>query len=592
MIRWLLRRFDPRIARELSAQEAAIMKGLSCSAISAALGGVVIWFIKHVVDAVDAKDAQRLVLLSLSVIAIACVKYVFARGQNFYLTQAANRLTSDLRIRLYDRLQSLPMNYFNSQRAGNIQSALTNDVNVYQNAVTVVRDAIEGPIKIASGLFIACSMQWQLTLVSLVILPVLAYVIQRNARKMKVAQANVQSDLSNLAAMSQESLQGTRIVKAFSAEGHMIRRFTELVESSFQSQTVAARRVAVLKPLVELIGSVGVALVILVCAWLVKNSRLEVANLTAFLFALDQVNQGFRSLGSLRQTSSQVQAATDRIYREILDVEPEVVDSGVSKTLPTFSGRIEFRDVCFTYPDGTQALRNVNFTLEAGQSLALVGPSGSGKSTIADLLLRFYEPTSGQILFDGVDVRELKTSWIRGQIGVVPQQTFLFAGSIADNIRMGNPEASDQEILDAANAAHASFVVSLPDGFGTELGERGVRVSGGEAQRIAIARAFVRRPTVLLLDEATSNLDAISERAVQEALDELMERRTTLMIAHRLSSAARANQILVLRHGEVIESGTFNELMAHSGAFFGMYQAYSDGVVDSEVQAIQTEPCP
>ncbi|HRK21016.1 MAG TPA: ATP-binding cassette domain-containing protein, partial [Fimbriimonadaceae bacterium] len=283
---------------------------------------------------------------------------------------------------------------------------------------------------------------------------------------------------------------------------------------------------------------------------------------------------------SVSNTYSQVQAAADRIYGELLEVpEPSEAEAG-KKTLPNPEGRIEFRDVVFRYPDGTAAVNGVSFILEPGSSLALVGPSGAGKSTLADLLLRFYDPTEGRILFDGVDVRELNSNWLRSQIGVVPQQNFLFAGTIADNIRLGNPQATDAEVDEAARTAHAKpFIDQMPERYETALGERGVRLSGGEMQRVAIARAVVRKPTILLLDEATSSLDAVSEKAVQEALEDVMKGRTTLFIAHRLTTAARADKILVLRHGEVVEQGSHAELMAASGPYAGMFKAFSQGLV-------------
>ncbi|HJP82311.1 MAG TPA: ATP-binding cassette domain-containing protein, partial [Fimbriimonadaceae bacterium] len=255
------------------------------------------------------------------------------------------------------------------------------------------------------------------------------------------------------------------------------------------------------------------------------------------------------------------------------------------RTLQNPTGQVEFKNVTFRYDDGTEALRNVSFQLAAGTSLALVGPSGAGKSTIADLLLRFYDPTEGTITFDGVDIRELDTEWLRNQIGVVPQQTFLFAGTISENIQIGKPEATEAEVEEAAVAAHANaFVDYLPARYDAVIGEQGVGLSGGERQRVAIARALVRKPTLLLLDEATSALDAGSERAVTKALEEVMTQRTTLFIAHRLTTAARADRILYLRRGEVVEQGAHKDLMEQNGEYAALFRVFSNGVLDEGLQ--------
>jgi subfamily B ATP-binding cassette protein MsbA len=579
MIKRLLSKVDRRIADELYDQRRTIILGLTCSTVVAALGGVMVWFIKLVVKAVEDGDADRLSLLSLAVIGIFLVKYWFTRGQTYYLSRAANRMTANLRLKLFAKLQRLPVSYFNQRRAGSIQSVLTNDVGVYQSAVTLVKDAIDGPIKVVAGLVTIFLLQWKLAAVSILVLPVLAYVIQRNARKMKQAQADVQQDLANMTSNMQESLQGIRVIQAFGAEEDAKQRFERLVNTSFDSQMRAVKRVATLKPMVELIGAVGIALVVLMCGYLVRRGEIVVNELAAFLFALDYINQGFRNLGALRQTTAQVSAAADRIYQEVLMAPEPLADAPDAQELPTFSGCVEFRNVSFAYPDGTEALSNVSFVLEPGTSLALVGPSGAGKSTIADLVLRYADPTSGQVLFDGVDVRELKTEWLRKQIGVVPQQTFLFAGSVADNLRMSEPTATDEQIYEALRAAHAGFVDALPDGIHSETGERGVRLSGGEGQRLAIARAFIRKPRLLVLDEATSNLDSVSERAVQQALAEIMPGRTSLYIVHRLATAARADRILVLRRGQLVESGTYAELIAQNGLFASMVKAMGDGPI-------------
>ncbi len=579
----LLPRIDPRLYAELHEQRRNIVFGLICSAIAALLGqGALIFIVKLVVDAVADRNGPMLQKLSGAVMVLFVVKYWFTRGQAYYLSQAAATMTASLRQKLFDKLQKLPISYFNEKRAGAIQSVLTNDVAVYQNAIGVIRDAIDGPIKVATGFIAILFIQWQLSVFAVALFPVIWLFIQRNQRKMRSAQDKVQSDLSDLTAMMQEALQGTRVIKAFSAEGHVSSQFKGLLDQSLGSQMVAIRRMASLRPTVELIGAVGLALVVLFSAQLVQMGSLKVGNLSAFLFALDVINQGLRNIGSLKQTLAQVDSGTDRIYSQVLDVPEAQVDEPSAKELTATKGLIEFKDVSFSYPDGTVALNSVSFTIQPGTSLALVGPSGSGKSTIADLMLRFYDPSVGQIMFDGVDIRELRVSWLRSQIGVVPQQTFLFAGTIAQNVRLGQPDATDHEVEEAARAAHADvFVSTMPNGYETALGERGIRLSGGEMQRIAIARAIVRKPAMLLLDEATSALDAHSEKAVQEALDEIMQHRTTLFIAHRLTTASRADRILVLRRGEVLEVGSHKELMKLDGAYAGMIRAFNSGILDA-----------
>jgi subfamily B ATP-binding cassette protein MsbA len=310
----------------------------------------------------------------------------------------------------------------------------------------------------------------------------------------------------------------------------------------------------------------------------------DVSKIASIALAMDMINQGFRSLAGLSNTLASVQASSDRIATEILDVPEEPIQDSGKTVLKSPRGDVEFRNVSFVYPDGTKALNNVSFTLPAGTSLALVGPSGAGKSTIADLLLRFYEPTSGEILIDGVDARELSIESVRAMIGVVPQATFLFAGTIEDNVRLGLESASLADLQEALTAAHAAEFVNEMHGRTTqELGERGIRLSGGQMQRVAIARALIRKPTILLLDEATSALDATSEKAVSEALVDIMKERTTLMIAHRLTTAARADRLMYLKAGSIVESGSHAELMAANGEYAALFRVFSSGIIGSQL---------
>lgn len=623
-----LPRIDPRLASELRKQRRAILAGLACVLVAAVLQVSTIELTKRSLERVEvlsvlaqaqrsgkgmgsseqskandrarnaaSKAAQavrehgtpdRARVASLGLLAWLCVgvvgvfgaRYWFTRGQFYYLSLAANRLSADLRKRMVAKLLRLPVSYHGQKRVGAVQSVLTNDVNVFQNAVGIIRDSIDGPVKVIGALGYLIWFQPRLALVAALMIPAMVAIIQRNSRKMKIAQRTVQEDLSTVSAVTQETLSGTRVVKAFGAEARVEGRYGDLVEKSFRSQMVAAKRTASLRPTVELIGAVALALFVYVSGVLASRNELGVSDIAALALALDQVNQGFRSIANIFNTMAGVQSAVDRIYTEVLAV-PEAHEATGTRELANPVGKLEFRNVSFTYPDGTKALRDVSFTLEAGTSLALVGPSGAGKSTIADLVLRFYDATDGQILFDGVDVRELKPEWLRSQIGVVPQQTFLFAGTIEDNLRLGAPLATEAEIQSALRQAHAdAFTAELASREESELGERGARLSGGQMQRVAIARALLRRPTLLLLDEATSALDAESEKAVTEALGEVMSTRTTLFIAHRLTTAARADRILVLSRGEVVEVGSHTELMAAGGAYSGLFRAFSQGVLD------------
>ncbi len=530
------------------------------------------------------KALNDLLFYCFLVVVVFALKYWFTRGGAYYIAKASTQLANELRLRIFDRLQRLPIAYFNKRRAGAIQSVLTNDVNVYLNAVMVVRDSIDGPIKLVAGLVMVFFIQWKLALIALFFVPLLAGFVQYNGRKTKQASADVQADLANLQAFTQESLQGTRVIRAFAAESRIREAFKALIDRYFGSQMKLNRRIATLKPLIEFIGAVCLACVIYACGWLAFGEELDLAKVTGLVYLLDVVNQGFRAMGYVNNTFKLVEAASERIYGEVLDVPTETDEASAKKEISNLEGRVEFRNVSFTYPDGSPALTNVSFVIEPGTSLALVGPSGAGKSTIADLLLRFYDAGEGQVLVDGVDVRELQTRWLRNQIGVVPQQTFLFAGTIADNLRMGAPDATEEQMRQAVRAAHAeNFVDRTPAKMEEELGESGMGLSGGERQRLAIARALVRDPKILVLDEATSNLDAESEKAVTEALDEIMHTRTTLFIAHRLTTAARADKIAMLRRGEVLEIGSHRELLEANGPYAAMYRMFSSGLLDEGV---------
>ncbi len=592
----IVHRLDPRLAAELATQRRPILIGLACTAVAATFEALTVLLAQQATKTIQELAPSKkphsiaiawlhlpampaLLALCGLVILLFGAKYWFTRGQSFYLGEAANRLAMNLRIRMMQKLLRLPVGYYNDRRAGAIQSVLTNDVNVYQTAVGLIRDSIQAPITSIGAFTAILILQWQLAIVALLLIPAMVVVMQRNARRMRRAQTEIQGRLANVSATMLEVLSGTRVVKAFGAEDRVQDEYDRTVQQTFESQTRALHVVSALRPLQDLIGAVGIAVFLYLCGILARVGTLDVSHVVALGVAMDKVNQGLKSLGGAGNTYAMVQAASERIHSEILDV-PESKEFEGGRCLAHPEGNIAFENVSFTYPDGTYALDNVSFEIQPGTSLALVGPSGSGKSTIADLLLRFYDPTSGRILFDGVDLRDLDVRWLRLQIGPVPQHTFLFAGSIEDNVKLGDPYASDEDVRTALRLAHAEeFAADMRNRTNAELGERGVRLSGGQMQRVAIARALVRKPTVLLLDEATSALDAASEKAVTEALAEVMQTRTTLFIAHRLTTAARADRILVLNRGQVMEVGSHTELMEANGSYASLFRAFSGGVL-------------
>lgn len=586
------RRFklDPRISTELKGQRRPITKGLIATLVGSLVYGLsisaterVIYYLEQLAKYKLHADFEKLQVNCLIILGVFAIRYFAVRAQTYYLSEAVTRLTNGLRVKLMNKLLRLPVTYFNDKKSGATQSILNNDVNVFQSAVQILRDSVEAPVKAITALITIFILQWQMALVTLVMIPLIGVIVHQNAKKMRKAQRAAQNDLANVGSVTQETLQGIRVVKSFGAEDQMVKSYLGTTNQSVRSQLQTALIVAKLKPLVELLGAFGLIAAILIGGYLALHGNMSVSKVTALMFGLDAINQGFRGLSSLSSTYASVQAAADRIYSEVLDV-PEPPEASGHKILQRVEGHIKFENVSFSYPDGTLALQNVSFEIHPGESVALVGPSGAGKSTLADLLLRFYEPMTGRITLDGVDIRELDSKWLRSQIGVVPQQTFLFAGGIDDNLRLGSPDATDEQLENALAMAHAKdFTEEFRERNVPVLGERGVKLSGGQMQRIAIARALVRDPRILLLDEATSALDAASETAVTNALQEVMATRSTLFIAHRLTTAARATRIVLLKKGQVVEQGAHKDLLDRNGEYAALFRLFNAGVINDDL---------
>ncbi|GBC94199.1 putative ABC transporter ATP-binding protein [bacterium HR15] len=565
---------ERRFWRYVARQWKPMLVALLCSVGVTAITGFTAYLLERVIQSMEFKDPAQLNVISLTVVGVFAFKWFLSYGQVYYLAFAAQRMMARLREDIFAHMQRLPLGFFQSRQVGALQSILANDVPILQSAVLLVRDVLDAPLRIVAFLVYIFYLNWRLALLSCLFLPAIALLIQRLGKQIHRITHQTQGSLADITALVQEVLAGVRVIKTFAMEDREIERFTRYNQQVLHHSLKGERRRARLRPTVEFIGAVSIALVLWFGGHQVAAGQMSTGQLMSFLFLLHQIAQAANGVGSIMLTRKQIRAAAERIFHEVLDAEPEVYDAPDAIVLPRLQGRIEFRNVSFRYPTGEQALRNLSFTIEPGEVVALVGHSGAGKSTLIDLLLRFYKPQQGIISIDGYDLNRVQLDSLRQQIGVVPQQTVLFVGTVAENIAYGKPSASMAEIEAAARAAHAhEFIERLPAGYQTLIGDRGVRLSGGESQRIAIARALLRNPRILILDEATAALDPVSERMIQRVIDEGRGERTTLIIAHRWTTVQCADRVLVLHRGELVEQGTHAELLARNGYYARLYHA-------------------
>ncbi len=583
--------------------------GLICAAATSGITSSFAIFIKHTIDAMLDGSVGHLNFMCAAVVVVFIFKGIFTFGQNYYLSLTANRVGASLRDDIYAHLHTLSLSFFNRKRTGAIMSTITNDVQVIQNAAQSLKDTVSAPIMIVIALSALFYVSPHMAFASVLFIPFMAVAIGRISKRMRAISGTVQGKVADVTNVLEETVAGVRIVKSFAAEQHEISRFTKTNDSALRAIIKAARKNAQLRPITEFIGAFAIALMLFMGgnivastiatqqkehkAWMQSHpgatdgqapkptkppGGLTPGDLIAFFFLLNAVVQSASDIGSIANTRAQMLAAARRIFDEVLDVESEVQERPDATVLPEISGNVRFENVSFKYcEDCPDVLKNVSFEVRPGEVVALVGRSGAGKSTLVDLIPRFYDPTEGRILIDGIDLRDVQLESLRQQIGIVPQETWLFAGTLRDNIAYGKRDATDDAVKSAAYAANASFIEGMEKKIDTVVGERGISLSGGERQRIAIARAILMNPRLLILDEATSSLDASSEALVQEALDELMKRRTTIVIAHRLSTIINANRILAMENGRIVEMGSHSELMAAGGYYARLYETQLRG---------------
>jgi subfamily B ATP-binding cassette protein MsbA len=560
----LLKLAKPHALKFAAAMVCMLIVGVTTSALA--------FLVKPALDEIFLKrNADMLLWIPFGVIIIYFTKGACNYGQTVLMNFIGQRIVADLRMDLYRKIQIQSLSFFTKNPTGALMSRITNDVGFIQGAVS---EAVTALLKDSSTLiclvFVIFYRDWRLAIIAMFVFPLAIYPIAKFGQRMRQIATRTQVTLGSLTTLLQETISGTRIVKAFSMEEYENRRFSVENERLFHLILKAVSINALSSPLMEFLGGLGISAIIFYGGYQVIHGQSTPGTFFSFLTALIMLYEPVKRLTNVNNTIQQGIAGARRVF-EIIDLAPEIRNRPDAVSLPGISQEIEIRNVTFRYEE-KPVLRDIRLRIRAGEVVAFVGMSGGGKTTLVNLIPRFYDVTQGAITIDGRDIRDVTIESLRGQIAIVTQQTILFNDTVRNNIAYGDIVKTEEQIVAAAKAANAhDFIMNLPAGYDTLIGELGAKLSGGERQRISIARALLKDAPILILDEATSSLDSEAEIEVQDALENLMKGRTTLVIAHRLSTIRNADRIIVLVNGEIIEEGTHDHLLSCEGEYCRLY---------------------
>ena len=525
----------------------------------------------------DTYDRQNVLLLLAAVaIIISFLSNLFRYLGSWTIENMRTRTLQKMRNEMFSRVMDMNVGYFSDQRKGDIISKITSDVGVVQFCITnTLQVSFREPFLIIGYIVMMIAISWELAIFSVLFLPLVALLIGNIVKRLRHPARTNQKRMGEMVSTLDESLSGIKVIKSYNATEYIKQKYYDISADLARLTLSMARRQQLASPMSEFLGITAVGVILVFGGALVSRGALDPGGFIAFIAIFSQITRPVRTFIDQFANINQGIAAGERIF-SIIDTKPEIEDKPDARELKGLRDKIEFRHVHFSYDGTREVIDDISFEIRRGQTVALVGPSGGGKSTLSELLPRFYDPTSGEILIDGISLRDYTQDSVRAHMSVVAQDTVLFNDTIEGNIAMGRPSATHEEIVEAAKVANAdSFIRECPEGYGTNIGDRGVKLSGGQRQRLSIARAVLKNPDILILDEATSALDTESEKLVQDALNNLLKGRTSVVIAHRLSTIHNADKIIVVDHGRIAEQGTHAELMARNGIYAKLIEMQS-----------------